>query len=224
MAYIGTHRHSANQDEPYEYTYMFKLRLDIPKDISEVILPDDEHVVLFAATLVDELPETTPLSKFFQTSNRNDWAYTNATMTGNSRPETQSLLKEAHIIDYSGFTNDTELPSMICDGDENTKWCDTNDLPNHITFDLGSVRPVSRWRLLNAGIETPAYITRTCILQGRTNDQEEWQTLDLLDGNRQNDVVRSFPPVSVRYVRLYVVGSTQSIGMDATRIYELELF
>ena len=224
VAYIGTHRHSANQDEPYEYTYMFKLRLDIPKDISEVILPDDEHVVLFAATLVDELPETTPLSKLFQTSNRNDWVYTTATMTGNSRPETQSLLKEAHIIDYSGFTNDTELPSMICDGDENTKWCDTNDLPNHITFDLGSVRPVSRWRLLNAGIETPAYITRTCILQGRTNDQEEWQTLDLLDGNRQNDVVRSFPPVSVRYVRLYVVGSTQSVGMDATRIYEFDLW
>ena len=48
----------------------------------------------------------------------------------------------------------------------------------------------------------PAYITRTCILQGRSNDQ----------------------PVSVRYVRLYVVSPTQAVGMDATRIYEFDLW
>ena len=69
-----------------------------------------------------------------------------------------------------------------------------------------------------------AYITRTCILQGRSNDQEEWRTLDMIDSNRQNDVDRSFPPVSVRYVRLYVVSPTQAVGMDATRIYEFDLW
>ena len=94
-------------------------------------------------------------------------------MAGNSRPEAQSLLKEACIIDYSGFVNESERPEKICDDDEKTKWCDTNRSPNYLTFDLGSVRPVSRWHLLNAGSEMPAYITRTCILQGRSNDQEE---------------------------------------------------
>ena len=58
----------------------------------------------------------------------------------------------------------------------------------------------------------PVYITRTCILQGRSNDQEEWRTLDMIDSNRQNDVDRSFLPVSVRYVRLYVVSPTQAVG------------
>ena len=70
----------------------------------------------------------------------------------------------------------------------------------------------------------PAYITRTCILQGRSNDQEEWRMLDMIDSNRQNDVDRSFLPVSVRYVRLYVVSPTQAVVMDATRIYEFDLW
>ncbi|MBQ4388249.1 MAG: hypothetical protein IJQ76_00170 [Prevotella sp.] len=46
----------------------------------------------------------------------------------------------------------------------------------------------------------------------------------MIDSNRQNDVDRSFPPVSVRYVRLYVVSPTQAVGMDATRIYEFDLW
>lgn len=45
-----------------------------------------------------------------------------------------------------------------------------------------------------------------------------------IDSNRQNDVDRSFLPVSVRYVRLYVVSPTQAVGMDATRIYEFDLW
>jgi hypothetical protein len=72
--------------------------------------------------------------------------------------------------------------------------------------------------------QRPAYITRTYILQGRSNDQEEWRTLNMIDSNRQNDVDRSFLPVSVRYVRLYVVSPTQAVGMDATRIYEFDLW
>ena len=222
VAYVGTHRHSSSQDEPYEYTYMFKLRLDIPKGISEVILPNDEHVVLFAATVAPAIESVCPSAPLFVTSNRDDSAYT--TMAGNSRPEAQSLLKEARIIDYSGFVNESERPEKICDGNENTKWCDTNRAPNFITFDLGNERTVSRWHLLSAGSEMAAYITRTCILQGRSSEQEEWQTLDMLDSNRQNDVDRTFPPVSVRYVRLYVVSPTQAVGMDATRIYEFDLW
>ena len=42
-------------------------------------------------------------------------------MAGNSRPEAQSLLKEACIIDYSGFVNESERPEKICDDDEKTK-------------------------------------------------------------------------------------------------------
>ena len=177
---------------------MFKLRLDIPKGVSEVILPNDEHVVLFAATVAPATESVCPAAPLFVTSNRDDSAYT--TMAGNSRPESPSLLEGARIIDYSGFVNESERPEKICDGNENTKWCDTNRAPNFITFDLGNERTVSRWHLLSAGSEMAAYITRTCILQGRSSEQEEWRTLDML------------------------VAPTQAVGMDATRIYEFDLW
>ena len=70
VAWIGTHRHSAAQDEPYEFTYMYKVRLDLPKGCRQVVVPADEHVVIFAATLFSgTLAEGTPASRLFLTSN-----------------------------------------------------------------------------------------------------------------------------------------------------------
>jgi len=60
-------------------------------------------------------------------------------------------------------------------------------------------------------------------LQGRNSDTEEWQTLDMIDNNRNDLVDRRFPSATVRYVRLFVVSPTQG-QMPAARIYELELF
>lgn len=60
MAYVGTHRHSPKCDEPYEFTYMFKFSIDIPKGATYLVLPRNKNVVLFAATLACEkskLPE-----------------------------------------------------------------------------------------------------------------------------------------------------------------------
>jgi alpha-mannosidase len=70
VAYVGTHRHSAADDMPYEFTYMYKVRIDLPKGCRQVVLPADEHVVVFAATLFSgTLFEATPISSLFQTSN-----------------------------------------------------------------------------------------------------------------------------------------------------------
>ena len=60
-------------------------------------------------------------------------------------------------------------------------------------------------------------------LQGRNSDTEEWQTLDMFEGNRNNYTDRSFTATSVRYLRLFVIAPTQ--GQDsAARIYELEVY
>lgn len=222
VAFVGSHRHSPSQDEPYEYTYMFKLRLDIPKGARQVVLPKDANVVLFAATAADDAEEAQAAVRLFQTSNVDDLSYRKSAAAAESLAP--SLMRDARVIAYSSYVNDRERPEFIIDGNPETKWCDANPAPTFITFDLGSVRPVSRWHLLNAGIETAAYVTRTCLLQGRQNEQEEWQTLDMFDANRSNEIDRKFTPVSVRYVRLYVVGPSQSLGPDATRIYEFDLW
>ena len=223
VAYVGTHRHSPMQDEPYEYTYMFKLRLDIPKGATQVILPNDPHIVIFAATLAADEQGVTPATKLFETSNVDDWSYLTPSAE-EGLPTTPSLLKEAKIVSYSGYVNNQERPEGLTDDNPETKWCDTNPAPNYVVFDLGAVKTVSRWHLLNAGSEMSAYITRTCLLQGRVGENDEWQTLDMFDGNRVNETDRTFTPAEVRYVRLFVVGPTQGAGNDAVRIYGFDLW
>lgn len=68
VAYVGTHRHSRQADEPYEFTYMFLLRLDVPKGATSVTLPDDEHIVIFAATGAADGERATPVSSLFESS------------------------------------------------------------------------------------------------------------------------------------------------------------
>ena len=219
VAYVGTHRHSTSDDEPYEYTYMYLLKLDIPKGCTQVVLPNDEHVVLFAATAANDEERATPATTLFETSLESEQGITE--IEGDGKTESlPNLLKEAKIIAVSGETNDREKAPNLVDDNPDTKWCDAKSAPNFVTFDLGERKKISHWRLLNAGSENAMYITRTCLLQGRNTLDEEWQTLDLLDGNRTNTVVRDFQPSSVRYIRLFVVSPTQTSG-DVTRIYEL---
>lgn len=217
VAYVGTHRHSASKDEPYEFTYMFKYAIDLPKGATEVTLPNDEHVVIFSATLANEpIGEVAPASTLFRTNNKGNALYEVA-------PAHVNLLDGAKVLAASGHTNAQEKPENLVDGDKDTKWCDTSSVPTFVAFDLGEAKTVSGWQMLNAGAEDASYITRTCLLQGRTSEQGEWKTLDVLDGNKANLVKRTFKPQQVRYLRLYVIGSEQR-GSDATRIYELEVF
>lgn len=217
IAYIGTHRHSSKQDEAYEFTYMFKFGMDIPKGATTVTLPDNENVVVFAATLVNEkYPSVVPASELFRT----------ALKTGDKEADSAkaNLLKEAKLIKSSGETNEKEQAKFAVDGDLNTKWCDTNMAPNFIDFDFGKEQTIRGWKLVNAGSEGRSFITRTCFLQGRNSPNEEWKTIDALINNSKNVVVRQFKPTSVRYVRLLVSETTQNNNINAARIYELEVY
>ena len=216
IAYVGTHRHSASADEPYEFTYMYLLKLDVPAGATSVTLPEDEHVVLFAATLAEDQQSATPAAKLFEASLIDE---------GQDEAEEEqrvNLLKDAKVVAVSGEMNAREGAAKLIDGDVTTKWCDIGAAPNYVAFDLGEAKTVSHWRVLNAGSENPAFITRTCLLQGRNSETEEWKTLDMFDNNRNNVVSRDFPATSVRYVRLFVITPTLR-GGDAVRIYELEV-
>ena len=220
VAYVGSHRHSSGADEPYEFTYMFRVRVDLPKGVHQVTLPNDSHVVVFAATLANDDADAVPAAPLFKTS-----LVAGATdaVGAQAKEAPVSLLKDARIVAVSGEVNDDERASNLVDGNENTKWCDAHPAPNFVAFDLGRPTEVSRWRITNAACEHSSYITRTCLLQGRNGETEEWQTLDMFDANRNNIVNRAFTPSTVRYVRLFVINPTQ--GNDpASRIYEFELY
>ena len=220
VAYVGTHRHSAAADEAYEFTYMYLLKFDIPKGCDQVTLPNDEHIVLFAATVANDDERVVPSAPLFDTSLM-PGEQNMTELDGDGEAMTfPNLLKNAKIIAVSGEVNAREQASNLVDDNPETKWCDTKKAPNFVTFDLGAQKEVSHWRLLNAGSENSSFITRTCLLQGRNSLDEEWQTLDLLDANRTNNVSREFTKSSVRYIRLFVISPTQLTG-DAARIYEL---
>ena len=221
VAYVGTHRHSAADDEPYEYTYMFRIDIPLPQLPCEVQMPNDPDIVVFAATVTDGEPDLQPAAPLFQTSLPTTLNVQHSTFNVSAQP--QSLLKSARIVKVTGECNDRERAIFLTDGDDNTKWCDITPAPNYVVFDLGATHKVNRWRLLHAGAEDFSYITRTCLLQVRCSENEEWTTVDMFDQNRSNVTDRRFAPTDARFVRLFVVGSTQTTG-DATRIYEFELF
>lgn len=220
IAYVGTHRHSTTEDRAYEFTYMFKFCMGIPKGATSVILPQNEKVVLFAATLAKENQKPVQLATpLFRTANKG-----NETQVKESEVKKENLMRGAKLLGYSGSINDRETPQSMIDGNTKTKWCEVNAALNYADFDLGEARSVSGWKMYNAGNEDQAFITSSCFLQGRNSLNEEWTTLDYVDGNEADIMLRTFKPATVRYIRLLVTRPTQNIGMKVLRINEMELY
>jgi len=215
VAYVGTHRHSAENDEPYEFTYMFKYAINIPKDARQIVLPKNENIVIFSATFVNEAQGITPVSELFRTGNRRT--------EDTAGEKKENLLAGAKVISVSGEVNKDEAGANLIDGNKETKWCDISDAPNYAVIDMGKTTTVSGWKMVNAGIESSSYITRTCLLQVRNDNTEEWRTVDMIDGNRFDTVSRTFKPTEARYVRLYIVAPNQGKA-NACRVYELEVY
>ena len=169
-------------------------------------------------TAEKELADVKAAAPLFKTS-----IQTSALQVADATQPQVNLLREAKIVAVSGEVNEDERAALLMDGNPDTKWCDAQAAPNYVVFDFGKPTTVSRWRLLSAATEQSAYITRTCLLQGCNSDAEDWRTLDMFDGNRNNYTDRSFTATSVRYLRLFVVSPTQGQA-SAARIYELEVY
>ena len=60
------------------------------------------------------------------------------------------------------------------------------------------------------------------VVTGQINDHENGRAADGASWFTTTD--RTFTPAEVRYVRLFVVGPTQSAGNDAVRIYGFDLW
>lgn len=220
IAYVGTHRHVSGEDRPYEFTYIFKFGIDIPEGATYVVLPKNEKIVLFAATLAHE--ETVPVSsvsRLFRTANRGQ-LQSQTVVTSK-----ENLLKNAHIIAWSDFVNGNEHPKCLIDGDTQTKWCATTKAPHYVDFDLGEVKAISSWKLINAGQEGYGWITSDCFLQVKNNAGEEWKTIDGIRGNSNNILNKVLlEPISARYVRLFVTRPEQNKSGDVVRIYEFSIY
>ena len=216
IAYVGTHRHSASGDGTYEFTYMFRIALDIPEGAAEVTFPDMPGVVVFAATLAkDSYSAVTPMRKAFVTA-----------IAGSDKATEirENILKNAKVAAYSAAVNVNEKAEYAVDGDPTTKWCDVASCPSYVAFDLGESREISGWKVVNAGSESASYITSDCMLQGRNSADEAWKTIDRVVANKANVIDRNISKVSYRYLQLLVTRPEQSPSGNVTRIYEIEVY
>lgn len=223
IAYVGTHRHASSGDCPYEFTYMFKFGMDIPKDVHSIVLPKNENVVIFAATAVAENHVfVKPLTKLFLTNNREE---VSESVLGKKMISGENLLRNAKLTKWSNFVNEEERPQAAIDGDLSTKWCDIAGLPSFLEFDLGKAQQLTGWKVVNAGKENGSFITSQCFLMGRNAADEDWQTIDYFDGNRSNVVLRSISSdKAYRYLRMVVTRGTQTASSQDVRIYEVEVY
>ena len=221
IAYIGTHRHTwkGNKDLPYEFTYMYKFGLDIPKGATTLVLPKNKRIVIFAATAATEKYfEAKPVSELFGTAVKENPDHSVVFTTEN-------LLRKGKVVGKSGQANDNEKPENMFDGREDTKWCDMNYAPHYVAVDLGETKEIHGWRVVSAEREAGRpFITRDYCLQGTNDLTAEWETIDGVDYNPENETVRDLAsPVKYRYVRLYITYPVRDGGHGA-RIYEWEVY
>lgn len=221
VAWAGTHRHSPEGDHPYEFTYMFRIPVDLSEGTQEITLPDNKDIVIFAATAFDESGrDAKPASPLFRTSNVGGLT---APVT-DKKEEGRNILRPEHIVASSGFVRKGEHPQLLVDGDETTKWCDAGGRPSFVEFDLGEPVAFSSWKMVNAASENPDYVTGSWLIQARNTPGEDWRTIECLTSNRRNVVSgRLSESETARYVRLFVIQPTQSES-PITRIYEFGLY
>ena len=221
VAFVGTHKHDMirNEDRPYEFTYMFRIGLDIPEGARQLVLPDDPRIVVFAATVAED-----PAGGIGAAC---DLLRVQLPVKGAdaSQAGRRNLLYGKPVVERSGEVNASERAECATDEDVSTKWCDYSDAkPKLLGVDLGRETTIRGWYVMHAALEALDYITKEYSLQVRRSPGEEWKTVDTVYDNTALETDRVLPqPVTARYVRLVVSKPDQSEGNTA-RIYEFEVY
>ena len=72
IAWFGSHRHNIKgENEAYEYCYIFKYGLDLPDNARTFVLPKDDRIRIFAATVArDDNAETRPAQPLYDSLHR----------------------------------------------------------------------------------------------------------------------------------------------------------
>lgn len=221
IVFAGTHQHNMiqNKDLPYEFTYMFCSSIDIPAGASQLILPDDPRIVVFAVTLADDRNNTiVPASDILRISLPEKGA-------DEGESTRKNLVFGKPVVDKSGQVNRQEAAECALDDDIATKWCDFSDAkPKFIAIDMQQPTEVRGWYVMHAGLESLDYITKEYSLQVRNGGNDPWKTVDTVYDNTALETERLLAePVKARYVRLLVTKPDQSEG-NTTRIYEFSVY
>lgn len=221
VAYIGTHRHNNRKgNESYLFTYMYKIMIPLTEKSKILELPDNENIVVFAATVSDNQSDNLRSAVEIRAL-----PYPTTEVVYRSAIE-YDMMKDAKVIAVSGFTNNREQGEMIIDGKANTKWCDNvaSRTEKFVEIDLGSEQSFNVWKILHAGRESQNYTTSDFRIEVRSNLLDDWTLLSDVKGNEDtlNEEVLT-EPVKARYVRLVITKGEQEKGGNVARIFEFAI-
>ncbi len=65
IAWIGTHRHDPNGNEPYVSSYVFSYAIDLPPGTKELRLPMNDKIRILAVTVANEPSHVTPAGALY---------------------------------------------------------------------------------------------------------------------------------------------------------------
>jgi alpha-mannosidase len=104
IAFFTTHRHLSNgQDDPYRYTYLYKIRFDLPRGARNIVLPFNNRVRVLAMTAsFNDNDATAPARPLYDTLNRERGDYGRFQVTPRPR-----IAPENCILDESTPTTIT---------------------------------------------------------------------------------------------------------------------
>ena len=248
VAYTGTHRHlsTGNVDVPYEFTYMFKFGMDIPKNAKQLILPDEPKVMLFAVSLAANVNETVApavelVSAALTVEER--IPYPNAhknllkkkTIIGKSTPDAPATADNANRRQggggaRGGFGGGVSRPESAIDGNINTMWIDMAESGAYpyIEIDMEKENTIKGWFVYQGARMGPntnnSTAAREYSLAVKKNLNDPWQTVDTVTDNKEQETDRLLTtPVTARYVRLTILKGAQE-GQSGARIAEFEVY
>ena len=217
VALTTTHSHhiSGNSDEQYRFLYMYRFAMTLPEGASQLILPSNSSLMVYAATVsdtqADDIQPLTTLQTYIDYQELGSLSD-----DGCGEWITPSTIVASHQI------NDNESAKMAADRDELTKWCVTASQSQtpYLEYRFSEPREICQWMVLNAGSESGDYVTHACKLQRYANGN--WIDVDVISGNRDNKIVRGVTPFTTDRVRLQMIQGEQS-GYT-TRIYEFGVY
>jgi len=111
------------------------------------------------------------------------------------------------------------------DADPRTYWESRPDRGGELVVDLGAVRDLDRWRLLNHGLYGGHWLNTWTASIHVSEDGESFEHVDRFAGNIIPLVERPLPEgIRGRYVKLRVEKGTSALGFQRARIHQFDVF
>ncbi len=106
IAWYASHRHSPNANDAYQYSYLYKYEIALPKGVNSITLPDNEKIKIFAITVASKSNEdVTPLQPLY------DDFKDNKHITLRTKEYVTADLKSLKSVQRPLFTTDEVMPA-----------------------------------------------------------------------------------------------------------------